>query len=460
MGINIGDLHRKYLKYLKRTAAVLGALLVFMSILNVLNYIYVDTDPWERALWHNFYEDSGKVDNLILGSSHVFCGVNPQLLDEINGEYNFNLASAAQKLHTSYYLLKEADKCNSLSHVYVELYYYCNVKDNFSPQPDYTDPIDMVDWRMLDGMRTSFNKFDYMLHIGGPERYAETCFPFVRYRTKLDDWDYIRQIMEKKQQEEYKAYEFHYTHPDGNGYDEYRKQGYYYTTREYLDEQRLYEQSRILYKNPIGGKSEKYLRKIIYYCRKRGIPITLFIAPIGELELISTENYDNYVNEVRKIADEYSIAFYDFNLAKEEYLPIQHGEYFLNVGHLNSAGADMFTPFFNEVVSRDESENEKYFYDSYAEKLQNAAPDIYGVYYRTSVDSDESAYNTYWVASNREEGMEYRIVLTPDEGEQYMVQDFAENKEFVISAGEHGICSIEARMKDAPDDVRSLQIKY
>ena len=56
--------------------------------------------------------------------------------------------------------------------------------------------------------------------------------------------------------------------------------------------------------------------------------------------------------------------------------------------------------------------------------------------------------------------MEYRITLTPNEGEQYVLQDFAENKEFTLSAQEHGICTIEARMADNPEDIQTMEIKY
>ena len=67
---------------------------------------------------------------------------------------------------------------------------------------------------------------------------------------------------------------------------------------------------------------------------------------------------------------------------------------------------------------------------------------------------------TYHIASNRVEGMEYRVIITPDEGEQYMLQDFAENSEFTIPIEEHGICSIIARMENTPDDVQTLEIRF
>lgn len=421
--------------------------------------MYVKDKEWDRILWHNFYESDGRIDNIYLGSSHVFCDLNPVLLDEINGEYNFNLSSMGQLLNGSYYLLKEASKNNVLHHIYLELYYNCSTSDS---------DIDIIDvnynenWRNSDYMKVSYNKFRYMFSITNAEKYVDTFFPFSRYRAQLDNWDYIRQIMEAKGADEYTDLKCHVDFDDGNGYDEYQGQGYYYSTRKFLDEQRLYKQEIILKENPIGEKSERYLRKIISYCQKRDIPITLFISPIDELQLISTDNYDNYISQIMEIAGEYNIEFYDFNLTKEEYLDIQYGEYFRDIGHLNYKGADIFTPFFSKVVSEASSQNKKYFYDSYEDKLQSTPPAIYGLYY---IDLD--GLRTYHIASNRESGMEYRITLTsgPDESgrggaEQLVIQDYSENNEFTLPVSEHGSCTIEVRMSREEKVIQTLTVNY
>ena len=452
-------------EYLKRIIGIMGALIIFFEISDMLNYMYVEDYNWGRILWHHFYEDNGSIDNIYLGSSHVYCDINPMQLDKINGQYNFNLSSGLQRLNGSYYLLREADKRNSLSHVYLELYYMCSTKDNFNIEPIDTDYY--VNWRNTDYMRWSYNKFQYLLSSSYTESYIDALLPFVRYRTHLDDWNYIKKRMEEKKKEQYLSYQYY--NEDDNGYTtEYMQQGYHYNTAKFLDESRKYYQDRVLEKNPLGEKSEKYLRKIICYCQEQNIPITLFISPIDELQIISTEHYDNYINQIKEIAEEYSVPFYDFNLAKEEYLPIQHGEYFRDTGHLNDTGASMFTPFFSEVVFRDVDENEKYFYTSYAEKLQSEAPAIYGFYYRKYEVAEELAEQEETlicrIASNREEGMEYRIILTINEEEgqdrKQMLQDFSENKEFRIPADEHGICTIVARMKNNPEEVQTLEVNY
>lgn len=195
-----------YRKYLKRGIGILIAFLIFGEISAVLNYMYVARDSdWERNLWHYFYENKGEIDNLYLGSSHVYSGINAALLDDLNGEYNFNLASARQRPISSYFLLKEADRTNSLSHVYLELFYWCSTNDDFDLSSEtifYND-----NWRNIDYMKFSHNKVEYILHISEAEKYINTFLPFTRYRSYLGDWDYVKQTMESKRKVDYLTYE-------------------------------------------------------------------------------------------------------------------------------------------------------------------------------------------------------------------------------------------------------------
>lgn len=433
-------------------------MVIFYMVSAALDYIYVSDSAWERILWHNFYKDDGKIDNIYLGSSHVYCDINPMQLDDMNGQFNFNLSSGAQRLNGSYYLLKEADKNNSLSHVYLELYYWCSVKIN--QDVDIIDAGYNSNWQNTDYMRNSYNKFEYMLSIAGPEKYMDIFFPFSRFRAELSNWERVRKTVESKRAEEYQDFKYYHKFENGNGYEEYREQGYVYSTRKLLGEQRIYYQERILDNNPIGERSERYLRKIIEYCRECDIPITLFVSPVYELQIISTEHYDNFINQVRGIAAEYGVEYYDFNLVKEEYLDIQKEEYFIDIGHLNYKGAELFTQFFGEIVSRKASDNEKYFYSSYKEKLQSIRPAVYGLYYR-----DYEGRRIYNIASNKEEGMEYRVTLTqaPEEPggmEPLVLQDFTGDKEFVLPVDEHGVCKIEARVEGEAGVIQTMQINY
>lgn len=444
---------------LKHIGEVAGVLAAFVGIIHILNYLYVDaSNDITRITWHHYYENEGKIDNLYLGSSHVFSDVDPQVLDELTGECNFDLATGRQPLNGTFYLLREAERSNKLAHVYVEMYYYTSTKDL-----ENKDPVNTLSEHNMENtyyMKMSPNKLSYMLATAEPDIYVDYLLPFSRYRIKLGDWDYVKETVAYKKGMDYLTYQYHKDWSDG--YLEYFGSGYFGSTRSVQDSLRKYGQVRILEENPMGEESREYLFKIIQYCKKRGIPITLFVSPVDHLQLISTQNYDCFVDEMKEIADEYEVPFYDFNLAREEYLPVWHNECFRDVGHLNIWGAEMFTRFLYKIVSGDEVENKKYFYDSYAEKLCDLQPAIYGIYYRDNENESETAETivTMQIASNRNTGMEYRIILDPKEGEPYMIQDFEENKEFQIPAEEHGICTITARMAGALNEVQTMEINY
>lgn len=431
-------------KYIRKITAIVIAAAVFGAGIRMLDYMYVTEDDWGRILWHHYYEEQGKIDNLCLGTSHIYMGLDAYRLDDLNGKYNFNMCSSAQSLRTSYYLLREAARDNKLQQVYVELYYVC---DDWG-----------LAWGNIDYMKWSANKLAYMLSEG-IEKAVNESIPFSRYRGRLGDWNYIKATMENKKTEAFRSYQYRHDFEEENWYYVYLGRGTCECTRKFRDQERCYKQDVILDEHPMGDAATVYLRKIIEFCQAKEIPVTLFSTPIDNLQLVSAIDYDKYVDAVKIISKEYNVPFYDFNLAKDEYLPIHYNDYYMDIHHLNRAGNEMFTDFFFQVVSGEESENAEYFHDSYANKLRETAPAVYGIYYKENLESEEST-KTMWVASNREEGMEYRIILTPYGGEQYMVQDFEGNKKFETQLDEHGVCTVVMRTSERPDEVQTIETNY
>ena len=111
---------KKHKKYIGRVLGALFLVCLFFGIEKVMEYALVnDTNEWSRAMFHDFYTREENIDTLFLGSSHVYCGINPEVITQKTGESAFNMATPAQPLNGSYYLLKEADKYNDISHVYL-----------------------------------------------------------------------------------------------------------------------------------------------------------------------------------------------------------------------------------------------------------------------------------------------------------------------------------------------------
>ena len=261
---------RSFISHSKR--AVLFAA-VMIGVTSLMNYLYVDdTDEFSRYMLHELYEQEHNIDRLYIGSSHVFSDINPVILDEINGENNFNLSTGTQQLITSYYLLREADKKHDLRHVYVDLYYDCTVS-GLGNLHDYA--VIPYSWIVLNQMKPSFNKLSYMLHLSGPEYYYLTFFAFTRYKEQLFRPDYVAELVQKKRTKTWKNYEYaHIRTREGEQFMMSSAQKGFmsnYVTPEagrFCD--RISEEP--LQENPVTEESLEYFLKITDYCKKKILP--------------------------------------------------------------------------------------------------------------------------------------------------------------------------------------------
>lgn len=445
-------------KFMKKFLPVVAVAAVFFLGCHVLNYLYVemvDTNEWTRILWHNFYEEEENIDNLYLGSSHVYCSLNPDELDEMTGENNFNLSSPAQRLNGSYYLIREADRKHDLKHVYVDVYY--NVATGV--EGEFKKDGVGANWFNADYMENSPNRFAYIFHMSDKSGYMESIMPFIRYRSRLFDKEYIKANVDKKSGIDFSNYQ--YVKQNEKGFVQFMDKGFYYTTLELQEKDLFFNQTKYMgEENPLTEDAKVYLQKIIEYCKENDIELTLFSAPVYRLEILGTGDYDTYINYVRNIADEYDVEYYDFNLIKEEYFPASDRTYFSDREHLNTAGSEIFSEVFYQVMQKGKEESKEYFYQSYGDMLRETDGDIFGILDVSAIEGTKEGQRRFKVASNKSEGIEYQISLKPKGNEKVMVQDFSANPYFDVVNGEKGTCVIVARRAGETEPFRTIKVKY
>lgn len=439
------------LRIIKRIISVVLIVAVLFAAIRVMNEIYFEEEPWNHILWNSFYKQNS-IDNIFIGSSHVYCDVNPFILDEINGMDNFNLSAGSLTLSASYYLLRETNRVYDLKNAYVELYYVPNTGPNSAD----SEATIKNNWRTIPYLKPSLNKYEYVFSTVDSSRYVETLIPFVRYRSRLFDGGYINTVRDNKNTEEWKNYK--YVAESDAGVIEYMQKGfcrldhtiesanaYLYCTQVNLETEGLLTEDNC-----------EYIQKIIDYCKSENINIKFFINPIYETQVLSSRDYDAYYQQVLDIVNSNNVELYDFNLCKAEYLDIMHQQYFQDNGHLNETGAEMFTPFLWSVLASTYEENEIYFCKSYLDKISLDEPELYGIYYE---NSDEGKVCTF--ASNTNSELEYSIVFMPEEGDPVTIQDFSINKEFIIpSEISGGVLQVEARLINTETIVSEFEIKY
>ncbi len=461
---------QKNLKTGKTAAVWIAGILLFVLVCKGLDFLYVTYDPWHRILFHSYYEQE-QIDNLFIGSSHVFCDVDPALLDTINGQRNFNLATPGQRWDDTYYLLKDALDRYGIGHVYIECYYMLMTEheiwtgegQEFKTVDYNKDPANFqYPWMITYEMRPSAESLAIQLHAADKAHLPETIFPFVRYRANLFDREAVGTNIREKTGEDYLGYHYHtdLTEWDGTPWcQEYREKGFFYSNGVLTDREKNILQTRDLSVNGIGEESSIYIRKTLELCRSKGVEVTLFISPVYDVQLLSTVDYDRYLCSLREMVADYQVPLYDFNLVREDVLSIKEGKYFMDAGHLNTAGAELFTPVLWQVVTGTPEENADRFYASYEERLHEEEPEIYGLYFKETDLSDipyedgtlRYMSRQYTIAGNRED-MEYRIACIPADAEETGEEEWSwetiPGNEFTLPTVTTGLVVIEGTCGD------------
>lgn len=452
---------------------------VVVTVTKVMNYLYVDdTDDFVRYGIHAFYEERENIDRLYLGSSHVYCGVNPVILDGINGENNFNLATSWQQLNTSYYLLKEADKRHHIDRVCLDLYYAC-VTDGVGNVHDDSEISNS--WVVLNQMRPSLNKLVYMLDLSSPQYYYMTFLPFMRYKEELFDQEYIAEIVGRKRSDVWKNYEYRHSSAEGRYVRANGEKGFciYYGAP---DHGRFYTMQEwpTLKKNPITRESLEYLRKIVEYCEQHDIALTWIGVPSSDFLLLLNGRYDNFFNQVTELSRQYDIPYYDFNLCRREYLDVSEMEYWSDMGHLNTYGAEVFTKFLGEFLLSQEMEEgipADCFYNSYEEKISDMPDEIYGLvitvaeedkFCMTDIPEDQKekyiSYRIRPVSNAGENSVSFAVSVTTggDFGEEKKVPVIQDGNDayITVSTDESGVMNIQAELKTSGEVMNWVGIEY
>jgi len=410
--------------YLGRIVGALVFLLCFFGIEKGLEFVLInDTNEWSRAMFHDFYTREENIDTLFLGSSHVYCGINPAVIAEKTGKSTFNMATPAQPLNGSYYLLKEAVKYHDISHVYLELYFGQSVGEEGHFKEEEQLP---RNWRNTNYMKPSFNKLAYMLSMSEPSLAYMTFLPARRYWTDVFEPEKIKETIRQKCSRAYREYE---VENELNGVKEtYVKDGFYHSEHKAKGGV-LYD---IIRPEPFTAASmtaeaEEYLRKILEFCREKQIALTLFSVPVTDYQASLYGEYDLYVEQVREIAEEYGQTYYDFNLCRKELLDLTDDGLFRDKGHLNVWGAERFSACFSNVFEGLETGTMTYeqcFYPSYKEKLAEGKQRIFGLLVEKEEKGEKNGYTVTPIHNLRETKIEYFVYTKTAEGAENVLADW------------------------------------
>lgn len=331
-----------------------------------LDYIVVDdTEYSTRITFHDFYEMED-VDNLLIGPSHVFRGLDAEQLSNEVGEEFFCLSTSSQKMIGSYYVLKEALEEYDLKKVYLEL----------SPavMGEVNEPESTSTYIITDYLENFPNKVEYLLDRFSEDELVSAFSPLKRQYNVLESTDFLPWSNLGIKDENYYAYiptEENFTGltylgrgswgkiPDKNG------NLFVQNTNTQFDNVSV---------DNIGGESAEYLEKIVTLCKENDIELSLFVMPFSELYLRKFTNYDEFSSWIENYAEENGINAFDLNLVKGEYLSLAVDDFF-DPDHLNNNGNEKATSFLSRYIKNPSKE---YFYETIDEKrkMEPLSPQI------------------------------------------------------------------------------------
>ncbi len=99
----------------------------------------------------------------------------------------------------------------------------------------------------------------------------------------------------------------------------------------------------------------------------------------------------------------------------------------------------------------DRISKEQLFYSSFNEKVQTEPSKVYGL---AGPHFEKNSVGKGYVIANRDNGIDYKIMITPKNKKSIMLQDFSEKKDFYLPKNEHGTLNVFWRLKEKPTEVR------
>lgn len=327
-----------------------------------------DQSSYGRVLLHELYEQE-KVDILYCGSSHVSHGIVASVADEMTGKKNFSTGTAAQSIQGTYAILKQAVKKYDIEKVFLEMEFAISTQTPPSKRSGFKS-----DYLVAKYIKDPKIKFDFLTSISKPKYYLNHFLPIGKDKNLT--------LKPKALASRAKAIAtgsyFRYEWQDDDA--EYEKGGTV-LDKEFIKNGSFSDTSQYG-KIDIASISDEYfavVEKIIALCKENNIELIFYAMPCTDFYLGEKGNYDEYHALIKDFCKKKGFEFYDFNLAKEQYMNFDD-EDFCDDNHFNSSGCYKWTKafwsFFNSGMTK-----EDFFYNSYAERMANMDKKIFGLVY-------------------------------------------------------------------------------
>ena len=292
---------------------------IFAGLTNVFERKTI-TGVWNYTAKVNGYFNAqpDTIDVVCFGSSHMYCSINPIVLEKKYGISEYVLATQQQPVKASYYYMLQALKNQSPKVFIFETFMVNWDKKNLTDAiiADATEPLPM-----------SLNKLQMIADLTeGREPKIPYFLTLFKYHDRWKELQRQDFTFERKEMSD-------------------ATKGYVYLEDATPVTKNLFDQPPVI--NDICSEDLEYLEKMVALCRENNIQLILLYAPFS----MDESNY-NTCYTVEHFADEHELDFIngyelittiDFDFDKD----------FYDVGHMNCNGSSKLTEYVgNYLIDR------------------------------------------------------------------------------------------------------------
>lgn len=303
------------IKKLIRRLIACGCILLTVFVL--FNRYYKLANSARGAFYEfNNFIDNGLIDVLCIGSSHMYCHINPVQMYDDYGIAAFDMGAGSQTVPFSYYYLEEAFKTQSPYLVILDVYLMIGAD---SAEKEKAQANFM-------GMKPSYTKYRALRSIDGLDNLADVFWNFPIMHTRYSNINAGSYYLEEGSSATYLGYS-------------------YQTNIQPYDSSTILDIGSVIEVGSVSERKELYLRKCIELCKENNVDIVLVNSPFPEI----TEDDQKVYNFVQQIADEYGVEFLNGCLYTEA-MELDYMTDYMGERHLNYLGAAKYTKWLTEYL--------------------------------------------------------------------------------------------------------------
>lgn len=305
------------------------ACLATLSLLLTMILVFcVYTAPYFGGTAY-YYQDAkmrdslaGQLDLLVIGSSHAFRSIDPEVLDAELGCNSYNLACAMQTMRGRYYLLKHEIARNPVKTVILEVSYNALTRDRVTEGPEgdiyelarFSNPLDRISY------------------------FFSTIYPSEYTKLFYDTMDRSSTAWEKLLKGEMKPY-------SGRGFLGLDAEDMTVTRAE---GEAMYHSSPTM--TELNADDVAYFEKCLTLCKEKGVRLILVVTPLSDKQIICNTDLETVRGWYLHYAEKYGCEFYDFNLIKTKLTDYPSDTAFFDSTHLSREGAAVFSAQLCDVL--------------------------------------------------------------------------------------------------------------